>query len=243
MATKTQKRKTQRHKEEAKAQDELMKNLTESQIYQLENYAVFQILYINDAAYNCCKFLKDELDTIPYKTKAVRKIYDALMKRWAAYKEYVDSVGINQDSVAALFCEIDEYMDECISKLQTAIQDVLERENVTYAHWIAKCETAMTVCDYASEISKKIIEKLVHVSKRVVWLIPLIVAEPAKVMQNMAETVSLIHVKANIDLNQQESVKVAFRQLNKAFCNPHNFKNAQTVADAENIAEGRMTIM
>ena len=134
-------------------------------------------------------------------------------------------------------------MDDRITKLQKAIQEVLERENVPHAHWIASCETAMTVCDYATEISKSIIERLVKVSKRVTWLIPLIVAEPARVMASMADMVQQIHVRAEIDLNKEEKVQVAFRQLNKAFCDPHNFKKAQTTADEENAAEGRMTIM
>lgn len=243
MANKAQKRQAQKHKAEVKAQTEHMANLSEVEIVQLENYATFQILYINDVAYNLCKFLGDELKTIPYKTKSVQKVYSALMKRWAAYQEFVASTGIDQNSVATLFSEMDEYMDDRITKLQKAIQEVLERENVPHAHWIASCETAMTVCDYATEISKSIIERLVKVSKRVTWLIPLIVAEPARVMASMADMVQQIHVRAEIDLNKEEKVQVAFRQLNKAFCDPHNFKKAQTTADEENAAEGRMTIM
>lgn len=243
MANKAQKRQAQKHKAEVKAQTEHMANLSEVEIVQLENYATFQILYVNDAAYNCCKFLGKELETIPYKTKNVRKIYGTLMKRWAAYQEFVASTGIDQNSVATLFSEMDEYMDDRITKLQKAIQEVLERENVPHAHWIASCETAMTVCDYATEISKSIIERLVKVSKRVTWLIPLIVAEPARVMASMADMVQQIHVRSEIDLNKEEKVQVAFRQLNKAFCDPHNFKKAQTTADEENAAEGRMTIM
>ena len=243
MANKAQKRQAQKHKAEVKAQTEHMAKLSEVEIVQLENYATFQILYINDVAYNLCKFLGDELKTIPYKTKSVQKVYGALMKRWAAYQEFVASTGIAQNSVATLFSEMDEYMDDRITKLQKAIQEVLERGNVPHAHWIASCETAMTVCDYATDISKSIIERLVKVSKRVTWLIPLIVAEPARVMASMADMVQQIHVRAEIDLNKEEKVQVAFRQLNKAFCDPHNFKKAQTTADEENAAEGRMTIM
>ena len=243
MANKTQKRQAERHKKEVQAQQQMLENLDQNQVNQLENYATFQILYVNDAAYNCCKFLGKELETTPYKTKNVRKVYGALMKRWAAYQEFVASTGIDQNSVATLFSEMDEYMDDRITKLQKAIQEVLERENVPHGHWIASCETAMTVCDYATEISKSIIERLVKVSKRVTWLIPLIVAEPARVMASMADMVQQIHVRAEIDLNNEEKVQIAFRQLNKAFCDPHNFKRAQTTADEENAAEGRMTIM
>lgn len=243
MSTKTQKRQAERHKKEVKTHQKMLENLSQNHVNQLENYAMFQILYVNDAAYNCCKFLGKELETIPYKTKSVRKVYGALMKRWAAYQEFVSSTGLDLNIIANLFSEMDEYMDDRITKLQKAIQDVLERENVPNAHWIASCETAMTVCDYATEISKSIIERLVKVSNRVTWLIPLIVAEPARVMASMADMVQQIHVRAEIDLNNEEKVQIAFRQLNKAFCDPNNFKKAQTTADEENAAEGRMTIM
>lgn len=244
MATKAQKRQAQKHKEEVKAQKEKWENLSEVEIAQLENYAVFQILYVNDAAYNCCKFLGNELQTIPYKSKGVSKIYGALMKRWQAYQEFVESTEMDQTSVATLFGEMDEYMDERITKLQNAIQNVLEKNNIPYAHWIARCEAATTVCDYAVEIAKKLIEHVAPVSKRIAWFIPLIVKEPARVMANLSETVAQIHCgKVDIDLNNEPEVQTAFRQLNKAFCNPQNFKTAQTTADEENMAEGRMTIM
>ena len=243
MATKTDRRQKNRYKKEILAQKERLENLSENDVYQLENYAVLQILYVNDAAYNCCKFLGEELNKIPYKTNTVKKLYSVLMRRWSAYRAFVDSTELDKNTVATLFSEMDEYMDERIDKLQNSIQEVLERENVPHAHWIASCETAMTVCDYATEISKTIIEKLLKVSKRVAWLIPLVVAEPSKVMASMADTVQQIHVRAEIDLNKEEKVQTAFRQLNKAFCNPQNFRKAQATADEENAAEGRMTIM
>ena len=243
MANKAQKRQAQKHKAEVKAQTEHMANLSEVEIVQLENYATFQILYINDVAYNLCKFLGDELKTIPYRTKSVQKVYGALMKRWAAYQSFINATEMNMESVAALFCEMDEYIDDRVSKFRNAVEHTLTEAGVENAHWVASVETALTVCDYAEQVSKDIIERLVKVSKRISLLIPLVVAEPARVMGNLADMVQQIHVRVELDLNTVPEVQTAFRQLNKAFLDPNNFKKAQTTADEENIAEGRMTIM
>lgn len=243
MANKAQKRNFQRYKEEIKSREEKLNNLSETEIYQLENYAVFQILYVNDIAYNCCKFLEKELDTVQYKSNAVRKVYGALMKRWNAYREFIKLTGMDQDMVANLFCEMDEYMDAKVTKVQRAITEVLEREEIDYAHWVANCESAATICEYAVEISLRLIEKLSNISKRISILKQIVIAEPARVMVNMSEMVQNIHVRKEIDLNKEDTIQAAFRQLNKAFCNPENFKSAQTTADKVNISEGRDTIM
>ena len=243
MTSKTQKRQAQRRKESLKEAEERMNNLTEDNIRQLENYATFQILYINDVAYNCCKFLDNDLKKIPYKTKAVTKVYGALMKRWNAYQEFINMTEMNMDSVAALFCEMDKYIDDRVTKFRNAVQKVLEDAGIDQAAWVAQVEAALTVCDYAERVATDIIESLLPKSKRMTLLIPLIVKEPARVMGNLADIVQKIHVKVNIDLNTIPEVQAAFRQLNKAFLDPNNFKKAQTTADAENMAEGRMTIM
>ena len=165
------------------------------------------------------------------------------MKRWSAYRKFIEISGIDQNTMANLFGEMDEYMDEKVDKLRTSMQKVLDRENVQYAHWIANCESAMTVCEYAVEISLKFIERIYKISNRITILKRLVIAEPANVMRDMAELVQKIHVRADIDFNKEDSIQAAFRQLNKAFCNPENFKNAQTTADEINIAEGNDTIM
>lgn len=243
MANKAQKRQAQKHKAEVKAQTEHMANLSEVEIVQLENYATFQILYINDVAYNLCKFLGDELKKIPYKSKAVPKIYAALMKRWNAYQEFINATGMDMNSVAALFCEMDEYIDNRVSKFSKAMENAMAGAGAEHPHWIASVETAYTVCDYAEQISKDIIERMAGISKKASCLISLVISEPKRVMKNLADTVQEIHVRVNLNLNDVPEIQSAFRQLNKAFLDPNNFKKAQTTADEENMAEGRMTIM
>lgn len=244
MASKTQKRQAERRKEELKEQEERWNNLTETEIVQLENYVAFQILYINDVAYNACKFLEPEIKKIPYKSNAVAKAYNALMKRWKTYQAFVDQADMDQNSVAALFCEMDEYIDDTVIEITKAIRTVLYNNAVDYPEYIAKVETAYVVCDYASKISKTLIEKIVKKSKRIVYLIPLIIDEQTRIMGNLADTVAAIHVRGcNIDLNKEPTVMSAFNKINKSFINATNFKNAQEIADEENIAEGRMTIM
>ena len=124
------KRHAEKRKQRLKETKERLENLTPNQIYQLENYTVFQILYINDAACNECRFLRGKLEKIPYRSKAIRKIYDALMKRVNAYWEMIYSTTIDKDSLANLFGNIDDYMDEPISELKNAIQKVLEENEV-----------------------------------------------------------------------------------------------------------------
>lgn len=220
-----------------------MKHLDEKSVNALINYGVMQILYINDTAYNCCKFLEDELTQIPYKTNAVKKVYGALMKRWDIHRKTLTSPDLDQYSIAALFGEMDEYVDDFIISFQKAIQDVLEREKVPYAHWIAKVETANTMCAYAEQIAKDIVTGIVKIDKRASLLSLMTASEPRRVMSNLAELVQSIHVKKTIDLNTEPTVQTAFKKLNKSFISPENFINAQTVADEENRAEGRMTIM
>ena len=118
MANKAQKRRAQRHKEEEKAAKERMQNLDQNSIYQLENYVVYQILYLNDTACNACKFLGDELKTIPYKSKAVSTLYNALMKRVNAYWEYINIAEVDKYSLAELFGEMDEYLDEPVANFK-----------------------------------------------------------------------------------------------------------------------------
>lgn len=244
MASKTQKRQAERRKEELKEQEERWKNLSENDIIQLENYVTFQILYINDAAYNACKFLEPEIRKIPYKSSAVMKVYCALMKNWQRYQDFVSQANINQESVAALFGEMDEYIDDTVVDITQAIRSVLEKNNVELSDYVAQIESAYLVCDYASKISKTLIEKIVKKSKRIVFLIPLIIDKQAHIMGTLADMIAQIHVKnTNIDLNNEPTVMAAFNKFNKSFINATNFKNAQEVADEENIAEGRMTIM
>lgn len=243
MSSKTQKRQAQRHKEEQKAAEEHMKNLDEKAINALINYSVMQILYINDAAFNCCKQLGDELSKIPYKSNAVRKVYGALMKRWQVHRDILESPDLDQDSVAELFGEIDGYVDKNIDSFRDAVKGVLERENVEHADWIADVETANTLCSYAVQIAKDIIEGLVKVDKRASFFTLLMANEPKRVMGNMSELVQSIHVKKEIELNTEPTVQASFRKLNKQFISAENFINAQHKADAENRANGRMVIM
>lgn len=243
MANKAQKRHAQKHKDELKAAQERMDNLDENGIRQLENYATFQILYINDVAYNLCLNLNQELSKIPYKSNGVRKVYDALMKRWKAYQEFINMTDMNMESVAELFSHMDSYIDERVDKFRNAIEAVLEQNNVQPSHWIASVETALTLCEYAEQFARDIIASLTKKSKRIAFLYPLVIKEPARVMKNMGDIVQQIHVKITLDLNTVPEIQAAFRQLNKAFVSANNFKQAQEAADEENIAEGRMTIM
>ena len=244
MATKTQKRQTIRHKEEVKAASERMQNLDEASIARLENYAVYQILYLNDVACNACKFLGDELKTIPYKSKAVKTIYGALMKRVNAYWEFVNMAKIDQYSLAELFGEMDDYLDDRVAEFRQAMIDCLADTGIDHPHWVAQVESAMTLCDYAVTCAKDYIRSISNVSSYAPYMLGLVIEEIYKVAKSMSEMVQTIHVgKIVVDLNNDPRVARSFKRLNKAFVSPDNFIIASKTADAANAEEGRMKLM
>lgn len=244
MATKTQKRQTQRHKEEIKASTERMQNLDEKGIANLENYAVYQILYMNDVACNACKFLGEELKTIPYKSQTVHKIYNALMKRVNAYWEFVNIAKIDQYSLAELFGEMDDYLDDMIANFKDAMTKCLSSAGIQQAHWVASVECASTLCDYATVTTKDYIKSISRVSPNAKYLLGLCIENIFKVARSLSETVQTIHVgKTVINLNDDPKIASTFRKLNKAFTNPENFIKAVSHADEVNKLENRMQLM
>ena len=244
MSTKTQKRQTQRHKEEIKASAERMQNLDEKGIANLENYAVYQILYMNDVACNACKFLGEELKTIPYKSKAVQKVYNALMKRVDAYWDFINKSEMNQYSLAELFGEMDEYLDDRIEAFKTAMTNCLSNAGISQSHWVASVECASTLCDYATMTAKDYIKSISRVSPNAKYLLGLCIENIFKVARSLSETVQTIHVgKTVINLNDDPKIASTFRKLNKAFTNPNNFIDAIKAADEVNKQENRMQLM
>ena len=245
MTTKTEKRHAEKRKQQLKETKERLENLTQNQIYQLENYTVFQILYINDAACNECRFLRGKLEKIPYRSKAIKKIYDALMKRVNAYWEMVYSTAIDQESLSALFSNMDDYMDEPIFELKNAIQKVLEENEVPYADWLASVETAYTLCHFAEMCSLELIQKVSKWSKEVYKMKAVVISSITEVARSLTESVQEIHMgnKYNIDLNTNPITMRAFKRMYKAFSDPRMFLNAAKSADDENEKEGRMKLM
>ena len=244
MSTKAQKRQAQHYKKETKESFERMKNLDDAGVAQIENYAVYQILYMNDVACNACKFLGDELKTIPYKSKAVQTVYNALMKRVNAYWDFVNVTNLDQYSLAELFCEMDDYLDDKIEDFKTAMSDFLEKTDISQPHWVASVECASTLCDYATVVAKDYIRSISNVSPNARYLLGLVIEEIFNVSRSLSKTVQEIHVgKKVIDLNTNPQISSAFKKLNKAFVQPRNFVNAVQNADKINEAEGRIKLM
>lgn len=244
MATKTQKRQAEHHKKMQNESMERLNNLDPNSIAQLENYAIYQTLYINDAACNECRFLRGKLEKMPYKSKAVSKVYNALMKRVDAYWEMIYSTSIDKNSLAALFSNMDDYMDAPIDNLKKAIEEVLVENNVPHADWVAAVETAYTVCHLAEVASLELIEHVSKWSKEIRKMKCVVISSIVEVIRDMSDTVQSIHMsKMCIDLNTNPKTMSAFKKLYKTFSDPNLFMDAAKVADAENKAEHRMTIM
>jgi hypothetical protein len=244
MSTKTQKRQAQHYKEAFKSASERMSNLDDRGAAQLENYVTYQILYINDVACNACKFLGDELKTIPYKSKAVKTIYNALMKRVNAYWEFLNISKIDHYSLAELFEGMDDYLDDKIADFKEAMASCLKENGIDQSHWVASVECAATLCDYATVIAKDYIRAVYSVTPEAKYMLGLVIEEIFKVSRSLADTVQTIHVgKKVVDLNTNPQIVSAFKKLNKAFVNPENFIKAVTSADETNKAEGRPVLM
>lgn len=244
MATKAQKRQSQRYKEEIKDAAERMQHLDEKSIANIENYAVYQILYMNDVACNECKFLGEELKTIPYKSKAVHTVYNALMKRVNAYWDFINNTKVDQYSIANLFEGMDGYLDDKIADFKNAVTVCLKNAGIQYAHWVASVECASTLCDYATMTAKDYIRSVSKISPNAKYLLGLCIEEIFNVARSLSETVQDIHVgKTVINLNDNPKIVSSFNKLNKAFTNPKNFINAVSTADKANEKENRIQLM
>ena len=245
MANKAQKKQTQKYNEEMKAAVERMKNPTPQMVNSLENYCVYQILYANDAACNQIKFLGDTLKTIPYKSKGAQIKYNALMKRVNAYWDMIKASDIDQNSLAEMFMNMDEYTDKHIDKFRDAVDEVFVKRDIEQHAWVAQVETALVMCQYAVQIGIDLIDRLKRLpNTRPVAISKLLIVEILRVMEDFSEYVVIAAhiINETIDLNAEPTVQNAFRALNKAYIKPENYTQALTAANEENMAEGRMLL-
>lgn len=249
MATKAQKKQTQRYNEEIKAAKERMKNPTPQMVVNLENYVVYQILYANDAACNQIKFLAPHIEKVEYVSELTRKrlktIYNALMKRVNAYWEMINASDVDQAALAELFANIDVYTDENIDNLRNAIDDVLIKHKVEQHEWVAKVETSLVLCQYAVQLGTDLLARLKLLpNTHPVTISKLLIVEILRVMDDFSRLVNdAAHIGTKvIDLNKEPAVEKAFRSLNKAYIKPENYTKALAAANKENEAEGRMVL-
>lgn len=238
--TKAEKKKAQAYKEEVARSKQQLDHLTPQQLFNLESYVTYQILYINDAACNCCKFLGGTLKTIPYKSNQAQKIYGALMKRINAYWELIQLAVPAQTSLSELFSNMDGYMDGCIEKMQKEIESVLVGREIQNPKWIAQLETARTVTAYAVEISNELIHRLLKFTPRALDLKKLILAEPLRVIDNLCKFVQEANHMRNVNINLNEMPRVvgAFSRLTKQFLKAENYTTALNEANEENRKNG-----
>lgn len=249
MASKAQKKQTQKYNEEIKAAKERMKNPTPQMVVNLENYVVYQILYANDAACNQIKFLAPHIEKVEYVSELTRKrlktIYNALMKRVNAYWEMINASDVDQSSLAELFANMDVYTDENIDNLRNAIDDVLIKHKVEQHEWVAKVEAALVMCQYAVQIGVDLLDRLQRLpNTHPATIRKLLIVEVLRVMDDFSKFVAEAAHLGNtlIDLNKEPTVEAAFRKLNITYIKPENYTKALAAANKENEAEGRMLL-
>lgn len=249
MASKAQKKQTQRYNEEIKAAKERMKNPTPQMVRGLENYCIYQIVYMNDAACNAIKFLEPRIENVKYNhpstSKRLKAIYGGVKKRADEYMRKFSN-SFDQYAIAELFGNMDEYTEENIDNLRKSIEDVLVSRNLEQSAWIASVETANILCQYAVQIGLDLISRLERLPGSHPFLMrELLITDILKAMNDLNNFVASAGHIGNmlIDLNKEPEVVKAFRAFNKAYIKPENFTSAATRADEENIAEGREAVM
>lgn len=242
MATKSEKKRIENLKKKKKEDVERMKNLSPNEKTELENYYVYQILYINDIACNYCKEISVELKKVPYRSNGAKKIYGALMKRVNAYFDLIANCGLDMNSIANFFAERDDAVFDKIYNFKNAIYDVFEKNNITHASWLAACETASTLCDYAVKLCQEYIKRIAKYSSEesarkikclVIMSISEVIDSLCKFSYNAAGTGSV-----NLNLNTDQTVVSSFKRLSKEFLNPDSYINAKDAANILNKKEG-----
>lgn len=246
---KSEKRKREKFKEKEREIEDMFKNPTPQVITTIENYCVFNLLYLNDTACNAIKFLESDLVKRSYKGKWAKTLYNAAMKRVNAYFELIEQA-IDINSIANLFVEMDGYVDDLVIELKVAIRNALVNNGYEYkeAEWVASVETAYTLCNYAVGFGNNCIENLkkLHDNQITISVFKkLFIVSIEKVMHNFSNwVVEASPCKYNVvDLNMDAGVRKALGKLNKVYMNPSNFINAVNVADKENEQEGYTKLM
>lgn len=249
MASKAQKKQTQRYNDEIKAAKERMKNPTPQMVQGLENYCIYQIIYMNDAACNAIKFLEPQIGNVQYNhpstSKRLKAIYGGVRRRSDEYMRKIAN-SFDQGSIAELFGNMDEYTEGHIDNLRKSIENVLVRRNIGQSAWIASVETANILCQYAVQIGLDLLGRLERLPGSHALLIRgMLIIDVLKAMSDLTDFVASAGHIGNtlIDLNKEPEVVQAFRAFNKAYIKPENFTSAAVRADEENIAEGRETVM
>lgn len=246
---KSEKRKIEKFKEKEREIEDMFKNPTPQVIATIENYCVFNLLYLNDTACNAVKFLGNDLDKRCYKGKWAKTLYNAAMKRVNAYFELIEKA-VDINSIANLFGEMDEYTDDLVIGLKVSIRNALVNNGYEYkeADWVASVETAYTLCNYAIGFGNDCVAKLekLHNNKRTISIFrKLFIVSIARVMQSFSNAViDASPYKSNvIDLNMDAGVQKALGRFNKVYMNPTNFIKAVNVADEENEQNGYTKLM
>lgn len=241
---KTEKRHQEKVKEDKKRIEELIESKDPSTIFYLENYCLYQLLYINDAACNACKFLGPELNDIPFKTKAPHTLYAAAMKRVNTYWALVNSTEFDQQSLANLFCELDEFFDGNVDDFRVAIRNALEQHNIPHAHALAALECTRTLCDYAVKEGIDLSKSLTEYGGRGNVLRPLIIIDILSVMEQLCSYVyTAVHITTPINLNEVPEIRDAFTKLHTSHTKAKNFKQALEKATEENKRTNSQSLM
>lgn len=186
---------------------------------QIEKYilltSMYNIIYVNDIA---CISVLDIGREIEQQNKETKKIYGALRKRRNSYNKMVsDILGDEIYLLSEYNSNMDEYVQEKIDKLQDSILNVLISNNVQNAKFIAICETARTLIGYSVWNIHNRIKDCIFFNSSVENWRNYELTEMSRIMENLSDWVTR-HTRT-IDLNKQESIMNAYRDLDKTLTN------------------------
>lgn len=177
--------------------------------------AIYNIMYVNDLGCACVVDMKDKVND---QDKETKKIFGALLKRqWNYEGEITKILGEYNELFAEYNSEMDDKVQSKVANLYQAIYNFLSSNGVDNARFIAYAELAYTVIDYSVNSVEKRISECLKYNKDVVNLRQYKMLGMRDVSRNLCNWLCR-HIKG-LDMNKDENVVNAYRELDKALTN------------------------
>ena len=177
--------------------------------------AIYNIMYVNDLG---CACIVDMKDKVYDQDKETKKIFGALLKRqWKYEKEITKILGEYNELFAEYNSEMDDKIHGNVSDLYEAIYNFMVSNKVENAKFIAYAELAYTIIDYSVNSIEKRISECLKYNKDVVNLRQYKMLGMRDVSRNLCNWLCR-HIKG-LDMNKDEKVVNAYRELDKALTN------------------------
>lgn len=177
--------------------------------------AIYNIVYVNDLA---CASVINLMDKVKNQDKETQKIFGALVKRQRAYeKEFSNILVKEQDFLAEYNSYMDEKIQDKLEAFQKAMIYSFTSRRYENAEFIALVEVMRTIVGYSVLSVEKRIQECLKYNKDSVNLRYYKLNEMKKIAENLSDWTK--RKCKGINLNNEEDVITAYRELDKALTN------------------------